>query len=365
MDLNTASQEQLDQYRAQVAGIIKIDPLMLDYIWMFDPETGLKNRVLYAKRGAAEILRQSHTISITSVVPTIDKGWIMFTATGCNPAGRQEIAVGAAYLEGLRADKLAHGVMTAQTRAVRRLTLQFIGGGILDETEVQAQSDLSVAPAASQATLVGSPMVIPPVPTAPLPSAPGKDISPAPATPVSPNPPVSTVVEIPAPVETEAKVKRTRKPKNTVNIESPAAPPATPPPSAPPVSALAPTAPAPVPSAPAVEAAQPAPVQVQVVPTPPPSNAAALAPEKAKEFRDRLRVYSSDVLVKGGMLPSEKVGGVTMKLRAFAEKHAGGQQASFSLTQWEDLFDFLDSYLAENGPAGLVKYIDSFIAVPS
>ena len=70
MNLNTATNEQLDEYRLKTASILKIDPFMLDYIWMSDPETGLKNRVLYAKRGAAEVLRQNLSISVESLVPS-------------------------------------------------------------------------------------------------------------------------------------------------------------------------------------------------------------------------------------------------------------------------------------------------------
>jgi hypothetical protein len=181
MNLNTATNEQLDEYRLKTASILKIDPFMLDYIWMSDPETGLKNRVLYAKRGAAEVLRQNLSISVESLVPSVAQdGLLSFQVTGKDKTGRQEIAVGSAYLDGLKGDKKAHAVMTAQTRAVRRLTLQFVGGGILDETEVQSQSALQAAPAASEATLAGSPTVMPPPQTAPS-EAPGKDI-----TPVSP-----------------------------------------------------------------------------------------------------------------------------------------------------------------------------------
>lgn len=173
MNLNTATNEQLDQYRDSIAKVQGIDPLMLDYIWMDDPETGLRNRVLYAKRGVAEILRHKLGISVTSLVSSENGGLITFTATGVDKTGRQEMAVGSAYLEGLRPEKKAHGIMTAQTKAVRRLTLQFITGGILDETEVQAQSALQGAPAAFEATLVGSSAVLPP-PTV-VPSAlPGK-----------------------------------------------------------------------------------------------------------------------------------------------------------------------------------------------
>lgn len=414
MDLNTASNEQLDQYRATVAKTMNIDPMMLDYLWMNDPETGLRNRVLYAKRGACEILRHELKVSVTALVMSESEGLVTFMATGTVPSGRQEMAVGSAYIEGLRGDKKAHGIMTAQTRAVRRLTLQFVTGGILDETEVQAQTDVQIAPAASGATLAGSPMVIPPSPqTAPA-SAPGRDITPAPAPEVAPQspeefsatqqalrdeakaqllakPPVSAPVETPAPSETAApaKVKRTRKPRNTVSIASPgqqtempvghidaqgkvSEPPATVsrqegavstgdkviPPVAEKISTPVPPAPVPQSGEVAVEKAQPVPAQAPVALPP----TAALSPEKTTEFKNRLRVYSNDVLPKGGMLPSDGIGGVTMKLRKFASVHTGATDTTaLGLAQWEDLFDFLDNYVQKNGASELVKYIDKAI----
>ena len=142
MNLNIASNEELESYRIKTASVLKIDPFMLDFIWMNDPDRDLKNRVLYAKRGAAEVLRQNLGISMISMEHYESNGWLMFMAIGKDAKGRQEIAHGAAYVDGLKADKKAHTVMTASTRALRRLTLQFVAGGILDETEVQAQSAL-------------------------------------------------------------------------------------------------------------------------------------------------------------------------------------------------------------------------------
>jgi hypothetical protein len=127
------------------------------------------------------------------------------------------------------------------------------------------------------------------------------------------------------------------------------------------------------PPAVAVEKAQPVPAQAPVaplsiamthqpIPQPPSSVAAALDPEKAKEFKERLRVYYNDVLPKGGMLPVERIGGVTMQLRTFAQIHTGAEHVNaLSLAQWEDLFEFLDNYTAKNGVVELVKYIQKSI----
>jgi hypothetical protein len=413
MNLNTATNEQLEEYRTKTAGILKIDPFMLDFIWMNDAETGLKNRVLYAKRGAAEVLRQNLGISILSMEHYESSGWLMFTAIGKDAKGRQEIAHGAAYVEGAKADKKAHSVMTASTRALRRLTLQFVAGGILDESEVQAQSSLSVAPAASEATLAGSPTVIPKIPDSPdtrhaqafapvanmgehiakvyEDGAKGLEkmrvnqclaIPPIPLT--TPSETISN--------ENSVRTKRLYRRKNQVDISSPgqqteipagyldtngkitsiSVPPATAKdteqrtvgneqihPSAlaePAIDAVAEHVKESMTIAKiAVSACAP---PVQVNPTP----SIVLSKEKQDEYRTRLSKYYNDILPRGGMQSSESIGGPTMKTRKFAAIHTGVADTKQMTEQhWEDLFEFLDSHASN--PKFLVEYINKALGV--
>jgi hypothetical protein len=90
---------------------------------------------------------------------------------------------------------------------------------------------------------------------------------------------------------------------------------------------------------------------------------AALTADQFKDFRQRLRPYSNDILPKqGGMLPSEGIGGPSAKLSLFALKYVGATSVEkLSLSQWEDLFDFLDTYNKENGAKALVAYINEAI----
>ena len=409
MNLNSASDQELEQYREKVAGIVGLDPMMLDYIWVYDQETGLKNRVLYAKRGAAEIIRNQRHISVTSLTQIESLGTIIFTAIGSIPSGRQEIAVGSAYVEGHKADKKAHAVMTAQTRAVRRLTLQFVGGGILDETEVQTQTELMAQPAASAATLAGSPVVVSSIPTVAPAPAPGKDITPAPvvdktvdtvATPVESKPIESTTSQpgeaATIPPAIAPKTRKPRKAKNTVSlgesvpttVETPAQTeiPAgtidtngtiTPDPAAQAAfekqqaemreeaqRQLAAKVSTPVPAA---TVPQPPPVEEKVQPAPPVQAQAAppISPDKNKEYKDKFRQYSQDILVSGGMMSSEGIGGTTMKLRKFAITFAGVPDInSLTSENWIAIFDMLDKFVAQFGAKALVDHINETIGVP-
>src|SRR6266704_427845 len=461
-NLNDLTNEQRESHRKAVCVAIGLDPNPdlghLDYIWM-NQEDGTKSLVLYAKRGTTELLRDINGIDIKSLDQHDGPGYVSFKATATNKKGRQEIAVGAHETEGLKGKRLADSIATAQTRALRRVTLQFAGHGILDESEVNVQSVSTIAPSASLAQLAGSPAVMPPPQAAPS-QVPGRDVTPAPSqneTPASnaglwcldckqpladhplvnsarvcpkeadirpaktsanivPEPAqperIQTTVfppdvakqpDIQADIEAPKRRGRPRKPRGQVDISSPGQ-----------VSANVETAPKteipisvekqlqPVeknaletqavvkgvivplnttqtmatPSlsqsnvriAPQLmEVAPPAPQPIQVAPqpvvaqVPTPQAALTLPPEKQKEYRDRLSKYSQDVLVKGGMMPSDGVGGITMKLRKFSMIQLGlsGTNACFTEEQWTDLFEFLDSFTATHVAQALVQYIDT------
>jgi hypothetical protein len=475
-NLNDLSNEQREEHYQKVCAAIGLDPALrlLDFIWM-NQENGLKNLVLYARRGAAEILRAQRGISITKTEKSNGDGEVTFIVEGRDKTGRTEFAVGTAFTKGLGGEKLAHSVMTAHTRATRRLTLQFVGQGLLDETEVNSQTaDISSSPG-SLAQLAGTSVVMPPPQVTPS-AAPGKDITekpilmpntiavvhtPTPEVPLaqyhaptpkdmgeqitkvyaegakfladmkpaetqtkkeSPEPqlePAQTVVRNSLPAtEPDIKAdiplrkKRGRKPRNSVDISSPSqqtempvahidasgnltsVSPSADIPKSQPLTTFVPTDKATQDQIKHVMLAvgtqeqkesviasfmvpSTTPAQYSVSQNPPnegvssksisaPSKEASvptLSIEKQKEYRERLSKYSQDILPKAGMMPSDGIGGVTMKLRRFAIVHLGlsGSNACFSEEQWQDLFEFLDGYTTKNGAASLVQYIDKAI----
>lgn len=418
-NLSEMTNEQREQHRMAVCMAIGLSPDpalgLLDYIWMLQ-ENGMNNLVLYAKRGALELVRDIQGIDIKSLEQHDGPGYVSFKATAVNKKGRQEIAVGAHEIEGLKGKKLADAIATAQTRALRRVTLQFAGHGILDESEVTVVPANIAAPAASGAQLAGSPAVIPPPTVAPS-TAPGKDVTESvnslvdqktnivqvyeegakaladmkPATERysdAQNPPIQGVslqqiadIKADIPAE-EVKKKRKYTRRNQVDLSSPGQPVQIEMPvghidshgaitvpvitnatiSVPPATANEPEQAAigngqgllPALAEPASPSAD--------IPKSQPS--ATLAPEKAKEFRDRLNKYSSDILPReGGMLPSEGIGGSTMKLRKFAMIYLGlsGSNANLSQEQFEDILNFVDDYYQKNGAKSLVEYINKSI----
>src|SRR5271157_4782964 len=178
-NLDGLTEAQKVQYLADFSEHLGLPPDLgaLDLMWMDDDnKSGLRKLVVYCRKGTADLLRGIHGIDVQSIEQLVVPGCVTFKATGKNPTGRQEIAIGSHDTEGLKGGRLASAVMTAQTRSLRRLTLQFVGGGLLDESEVSTQSTNINRTESSLAQLAGSPTVLPPPQVTPA-ATPGKDIT--------------------------------------------------------------------------------------------------------------------------------------------------------------------------------------------
>src|SRR3977135_1633102 len=116
-DLGTLSELQRGQYLRDASIFLGLDPDFngLDTIWM-NTDEGMRRLTAYARRGTTELLRRIHGISVLSLEQHDGPGYVSFKATGKNETGRQEIAIGAHAIEGLKGDRLAAAVATAQTR---------------------------------------------------------------------------------------------------------------------------------------------------------------------------------------------------------------------------------------------------------
>lgn len=377
-DLSKLGPEQVTQYLRDVSEFIGLDPDLngLDTIWMQNENGPGQSLVVYARRGTAEILREKHGIDVSSLTNAVVRGSLVFTATGKNKEGRQEVAAGSKFIDNLQGKALDDAIMTSSTRALRRLTMQFTKLGILDESEVRSTVGDTTNPAAS-AALSGSPMVIPPTPTVTN-NAPGKDITPEldiakvyaegvaglAALPV----PGQAAPQEPTTAVEAAKPKRARKKSNTVSISDvepeivsskPAMVAATVlVPSIDPIQAILATA-ATLPPVPAPVAPQPAPLPPPVPVQPP----AALEEfpgkptvEQMADYRKRVSVYTSE-------LPSSENMGSVQKMRAFISKMSGAAPQFMTTEQWEEILAWFESFVATNKIKGLVKYINDSLGV--
>lgn len=400
-DLSKLEAPALKQYLRDVSTFIKLDPdaELLDTIWMSNENGVGQSLVVYARRGTAEILRDIHSISVESLTETVVNGSVVFTATGTNDKGRREVAKGAKFIDGQHGKQLDNSIMTASTRALRRLTLQFTGLGILDESEVAAvepstanpATDVKLAPAAPLATVTPNPapakvvelppaFVAPAAPAGTFATNQAEHIAAAQAQAVAksaekaaqfPVIPAVTTTEstdsadkTSAPKSAPKSARKPRKAKNAVSLgdvepETVSAEATAP---APAVSVQAPVVAAvPIPAAPPTVAALAPPPQPPPVPTVAPPAAVPAGDYPGKPSDEQMKSYRSRVSTFTAQIPASEGQGSVQKMRAFITQMTGKPPAAMTVEEWEDQLSWFDTYVAQHSVKDLVTYIDDFI----
>jgi len=393
-DLESMNEEQRQQYVRNVCEHMGVPPelnlVMLTYL---DEQDGPRRLVAYAKRGATEIIRNNRNINVTELTSKEIGGSIVFTATGKDNNGRQEMSTGSKYIYGLVGKELDDAIMTAQTRATRRMTLQFVGAGVLDESEVNPSQPVTL----KNTNL--SPIA--PQPTVKANDEPGKDVTTLTQQQIFDSlPPVTTGwVEVPQgtieaiPAETQEQFQaRQEKLRQDAIAQLNAKHLAENPPAEAPKKIRKPRGPnkpkvnlgpsAPVPQADINSAVQvpivpitplPAPVampaqadikpDIKPVPTPPPSKS-KLTPEQVKPFRQRLFRLVNDQLEPAGFEPKPGMGNAA-KMKAFASIMFDNvsDMNELDATQWEKYLITLENKVKSEGAAATVKYIEESIGL--
>jgi hypothetical protein len=100
-----------------------------EYITLQGKET------LYARRDATEQLRKIHSVSLEITGRETVGDVYVVTARATMPDGRKDESTGVVSVAGLKGEALANKLMSAETKAKRRVTLSIVGLGILDESE--------------------------------------------------------------------------------------------------------------------------------------------------------------------------------------------------------------------------------------
>lgn len=385
-DLESLSEAQRQDYIKAVCKHMGVpDNLNLVALTYVDETEGPSRLVPYAKRGATENVRNNLQIDVTSLTNQMVGGSVVFTATATSKKnGRQEISTGSKYIKDLAGTALDDAIMTAQTRALRRVTLQFVGAGVLDESEVNQRKIVHVSPAIAQ----------PAQSTVAPNSEPGKDITLiGPSSDSKTQDQVALVIALrdsELPIKktqeqfeaeqaqlrkdaiaqlnekekpSEELVKKTRKPrgpnKKKIDLgpsELPAAQVAVKPE---PVAACIPS----TETAQAVVAAS-APEQVVVTAPLPASTKPRLNPDQVRPFRQRLFKLVNDQLEPNGFEPKEGIGNAD-KMRSFAQIMFPdiANMNELTLEQWEKYLTVLETKLKEAGPVNTWKYIETEIGL--
>jgi hypothetical protein len=166
-DLAQLSPAQRASYYAEVCRSLGLNP----YTRPFEYLSINGKLTLYARKDATDQLRRLHGISVEIVAREQSDELYVVRARATTPDGRVDEATGAVSIAGLKGDALGNGVMRAETKAKRRVTLSIVGLGWLDESELDGVPRSRVVPS----TLAeAAPAPSPPVDAlpAPRPSAP-------------------------------------------------------------------------------------------------------------------------------------------------------------------------------------------------
>jgi hypothetical protein len=166
-DLSKLTPPQRVAYYRAVCDSLGLNPLTrpFDYLRLSGKE------VLYAKKDAAEQLRQKHKISLGVPRSELVDGMFTVSVVASLPDGRPDSDMGCIDLAGVRGEARANAMMKCVTKAKRRVTLSICGLGVLDETELDTLPDaraLNFDPA-SGALDIG-PSEPPPAPAPPKPT---------------------------------------------------------------------------------------------------------------------------------------------------------------------------------------------------
>ena len=306
--------EERIRFYVQTCESMGLNPLTrpLQYFEQID-RNGKRNLILYALRGASVQLSAMHRLNVKLSDATFSHDAVMFTATVRDPNSREDSAVGATSLKGLEGKEYADAIMAAQTKAKRRAILDFVGSGLLDESEVEGMRGATVE------VIENDLKDYTPIAQAPAPVS-----AEAPATEVLPESTHGTI----APEILKAGMDLTKKLVESIQ-----------------------------PLRDIVENKQYELVHGFVPPAPVIPVAPAPALPTEVEITSRLNSYRRDTLQTGGMRPSKGFG-IAAKWAKFLAKTAPAK----TIDQYVTVLRVLDGKFQESGANGVVAFIEQEIA---
>lgn len=133
-DLSKLDANQKVQYYRQFCERLGLDPISQPFklLKLQGKET------LYCDRGGAQQLSRVHNISHDIKSRERVGDIYIVTALAQDMTGRHTESIGAVNIENLKGEALANAFMKCETKAKRRATLDLLGLGMLDETEVES-----------------------------------------------------------------------------------------------------------------------------------------------------------------------------------------------------------------------------------
>lgn len=134
-DLSKLSEEEKVAYYKGYCERVGLDP----FTKPFDILRLNGKEILYCNRSGCQQLNKLHSVShtITSRELIEQANVYQVTSRASLPDGRYTESIGATNIGGLKGDAYANAIMKCETKSKRRATLDLLGLGVLDETEIE------------------------------------------------------------------------------------------------------------------------------------------------------------------------------------------------------------------------------------
>jgi len=141
-DLSKLTPMQKVDYYKMICQRVGLDPMTQPFKLM--KLSG--KETMYCDRSGAQQLNKLYNVSHEIKTREVVMECYVVTATAFTPDGRKQESIGAVPIKGKSGEDLCNAMMKAETKAKRRATLDLLGLGILDETEVGTIPNAEVMP---------------------------------------------------------------------------------------------------------------------------------------------------------------------------------------------------------------------------
>jgi len=159
--LESLTEEEKVVHYNEVCEALGLDPRKRPFEYLHvDNEYEGRNLILYVTKAGSNQLRDINGIDVAPVTVAVQADVAIATANAKDRKGRTDSCIGAVALTGLKGKDLANAIMSAETKAKRRVTISISGVGFLDETEVQDLSGTitKIVPDAALAPQLAAPV---------------------------------------------------------------------------------------------------------------------------------------------------------------------------------------------------------------
>ena len=131
-DISRLSPQQKVTYYKEFCERLGLDPMMQPFkILRLNGK-----QILYCDRSGAQQLNKLYKVSHEIKAREVIAGCYVVTAQASTPDGRATESIGAVSIANMKGDNLCNAMMKAETKAKRRSTLDLLGLGMLDESEI-------------------------------------------------------------------------------------------------------------------------------------------------------------------------------------------------------------------------------------